>query len=94
MNLKSKIIRILYFSENKKVKGKDKLINLLENELDHNTDTEKLEESVQSVSNYGLVSIKKREQNSIYSLTEDGVDRVESLLSGSELENKIKNAVS
>lgn len=92
MKLKSKIIRILYFSDNKSVEGKDKIIKLLKNELNENVDEKSVSKAISSINNYGLISINNKSQCSVYYLTENGVNRVENLLTGSDIEEKIKEA--
>lgn len=90
MNTKSKIIRVLYFASGSI--SEDVMKNLI-NKISEKSDSMNIEKSTKTLKNHGLINITKGEKGTNYELTESGQERVEKLLTGSEIENEIMNTV-
>lgn len=90
MNTKSKIIRVVYFADGSISK---EVTKDLISEISKESDSRVIDEYIKTLENHGLVEISKDEQETSYELTESGQKRVKNLLTESETENKIMDAV-
>lgn len=91
MKLKSKIVRIIYFTDNKEL-NKEKLKNVLNKQVsDNNVDMDEITSKAESLKNHNLIDTYENNGYEVLKLTDEGENRVEKLLTGSEVETKIKN---
>lgn len=91
MKLKSKIVRIIYFTDNKEL-NKEKLNNVLNKQVsDNNFDMDEITSKAESLKNHNLIDTYENNGYEVLKLTDEGENRVEKLLTGSEVETKIKN---
>jgi ribonuclease HII len=91
MKLKSKIVRIIYFTDSKKL-NKNLLRNILNKQIDDKeVEMDRINSETESLKNHNLITTYHSNGSEVFKLTDEGETRVEKLLTDSEVENKIRN---